>query len=127
VTAKKSSSKIALLNGTDGEEEMKTNAEPTPNPVTGQAPKILTVEQVAHLLQIPKSSIYEKTRVRLGAAPPLPCRRVGKYLRFFEAEVMAWLTALPQNCLVSRKRHGPETIRPRISQHERWRGQGRTK
>jgi excisionase family DNA binding protein len=105
VTAEKSSGKVALLNGTDGEKAMKTNAKPTPKPVAGQAPKILTVQQVADLLQIPKSSVYEKTRVRRGAAPPLPCRRVGKYLRFFEAEVMGWLTALPQNRLVSWKRH----------------------
>jgi predicted DNA-binding transcriptional regulator AlpA len=77
---------------------MKRNAQPTPNnPVTGQAPKILTVQQVAELLQVPPSSIYEKTRVRRGAAPPLPCRRVGKYLRFFESEILDWLVALPQN------------------------------
>jgi predicted DNA-binding transcriptional regulator AlpA len=81
---------------------MKRNAQPTPNPVTGQAPKILTVKQVGELLQIPPSSVYEKTRVRRGAAPPLPCRRVGKYLRFFEAEVLGWLVALPQNQLVRR-------------------------
>jgi predicted DNA-binding transcriptional regulator AlpA len=83
---------------------MKRNAQPTPNPVTGQAPKILTVAQVGELLQIPPSSVYEKTRVRRGAAPPLPCRRVGKYLRFFEAEVLTWLVALPQNQLVRRTR-----------------------
>lgn len=83
---------------------MKRNAQPTPNPLTGQAPKILTVKQVADLLQIPNSSVYEKTRARRGAALPLPCRRVGKYLRFFEAEVLEWLTALPQNNLVQRKR-----------------------
>ncbi len=83
---------------------MKRNHQPAPTPVTGQAPRILTVAQVAELLQIPKSSVYEKTRVRRSGVPPLPCRRVGKYLRFFEAEVMGWLTALPQNKLVQRKR-----------------------
>lgn len=79
-----------------------TNAQASP--ATGQAPRILTVKQVADLLQVPPSSIYEKTRKRRGAVPPLPCRRVGKYLRFFEAEVMEWLVALPQNKLVQRKR-----------------------
>jgi excisionase family DNA binding protein len=83
---------------------MKRSTEPTPNPVAGQAPRIMTVEQVAGLLQIPKSSVYEKTRVRRGGTPALPCRRVGKYLRFFDSEVMAWLTALPQNKSVQRKR-----------------------
>jgi excisionase family DNA binding protein len=81
---------------------MKRNIQPS-NTIIERAPRILTVEQVATLLQIPKSSIYEKTRSRRGEVPPLPCRRVGKYLRFFEAEVMSWLIALPQNNLVRRK------------------------
>jgi excisionase family DNA binding protein len=83
-----------------------SHAQPTPTShvVTGSAPKILTVTEVADLLQIPKSSVYEKTRVRRGAAPPLPCRRVGKYLRFFDTEVMEWLVGLPQNKLVRRTR-----------------------
>ena len=84
---------------------MKSKTQPTPNPVNiGQAPKILTVQQVADLLQIPKGSVYEKTRSRPNTTPSLPCRRVGKYLRFFESEVMGWLTTLPQNKLVRRKR-----------------------
>jgi hypothetical protein len=87
---------------------MKRNAHPTPTPITGHAPRILTVKQVGEMLQIPVSSVYEKTRVRRGAAPALPCRRVGKYLRFFDAEVMAWLVALPQNKSVQRKRRQPE-------------------
>jgi len=74
-----------------------------PAPPATEAQRILTVAQVAGLLQIPKSSVYEKTRVRRNGAPPLPCRRVGKYLRFFEAEVLAWLVGLPQNILVKRK------------------------
>ena len=84
---------------------MKHNAQQA-TAVTVQAPRILTVKQVADLLQIPNSSVYEKTRARCGAVPPLPCRRVGKYLRFFDTEVMAWLTALPQNNLVRRRRAG---------------------
>jgi len=85
--------------------ETRNSAQATPNPLAaGQAAIILTVEQVAALLQIPKSSVYEKCRTRRGAAPALPCRRVGKYLRFFDSEVMDWLTALPQNKLVQRKR-----------------------
>ncbi len=83
---------------------MKRNAQLAPDPVTGQAPKILTVQQVADLLQIPRSSVYEKTRSRSNSTPPLPCRRVGKYLRFFDVEVMEWLVGLPQNKLVQRKR-----------------------
>lgn len=80
------------------------HTQPTPIITAAQTMRILTVRQVAELLQIPVSSVYEKTRRRPNAAPPLPCRRVGKYLRFFEGEVMAWLTALPQNNFVQRKR-----------------------
>lgn len=82
---------------------MKTPHRITTEGEVGQ-PKIMTVAQVAEMLQIPRSSVYEKTRVRRGAAPPLPCRRVGKYLRFFDTEVMGWLVSLPQNKLVQRKR-----------------------
>jgi hypothetical protein len=78
---------------------------PQPNPGAQQAvPKIMTVADVSELLKIPPSSVYEKTRCRRGSVPPLPCRRVGKYLRFFDTEVMAWLVALPQNKMVQRKR-----------------------
>ena len=83
---------------------MKSKVQPSSNQVLGPTPRILTVQQVADLLQIPTSSVYEKTRVRRSGVPPLPCRRVGKYLRFFEAEVLAWLVALPPNKLVQRKR-----------------------
>jgi excisionase family DNA binding protein len=83
---------------------MKRNVQPTPSPVMGQALKIMTVAEVATLLQIPRSSVYEKTRRREGSNPPLPCRRVGKYLRFFESEVVGWLMGLPQNDLVKRHR-----------------------
>jgi predicted DNA-binding transcriptional regulator AlpA len=83
---------------------MRRATRPTPNPVAAQTPKILTVEQDSDLLQIPRSSVYERTRVRLGGTPALPCRRVGKYLRFFDSEVMDWLTALPQNKVMRRKR-----------------------
>lgn len=81
--------------------------QPVPSQATtepARPPKILTVAQVGTLLQIPTSSVYEKTRSRQGGTPPLPCRRVGKYLRFFEAEVLDWLTKLPQAERVRRAR-----------------------
>jgi predicted DNA-binding transcriptional regulator AlpA len=66
---------------------------------------ILTVEQVAARLQIPKSSVYEKTRFRGAQAsvPMLPHRRVGKYLRFVAAEVDAWFLALPASTNLKRR------------------------
>jgi len=79
---------------------MKNNAElkTTINP-GGAGPEILTVQETARLLKLPVSSIYEKSRKRSahGSTPPLPCRRVGKYLRFFKAEVLQWLENLPKN------------------------------
>lgn len=63
---------------------------PTPAPI-----KIWSVADVADFLKIPVGSIYEKTRARSDGRAPLPCRRVGKYLRFFEHEVVQWLAGLP--------------------------------
>ena len=80
------------------------NAQLTPNRLAGQAARILTVQQVADLLQIPKSSVYEKCRASHGNTPALPFRHVGRYLRFFEAEVLAWMNALPKNYVIRRKR-----------------------
>jgi predicted DNA-binding transcriptional regulator AlpA len=58
---------------------------------------LMSVQDVADFLQIPRTSVYERTRRRGAGSNPIPCRRVGKYLRFFRHEVEAWLVALPQN------------------------------
>lgn len=43
-------------------------------------PPILTIEQAADLLQIPRATIYDwRSRGLLGSC----CRKVGKHLRFF--------------------------------------------
>lgn len=66
------------------------------NPASSPADaEILTVPEVANLLKVPPSSIYEWTRFR-GTNRKLPHRKVGKYLRFIRSEVMAWLVGLPQ-------------------------------
>jgi predicted DNA-binding transcriptional regulator AlpA len=60
---------------------------------TGQ---ILSVQEVADRLGIPKSSVYERVRFRgANKGSPLPCRRVGKYLKFLASEVDAWFLGLP--------------------------------
>ena len=61
-------------------------------------PLVLTIAEVAERLKIPPSSVYEMTRFRSSQSgrPPLPCRRVGRYLRFIATEIDAWLLALPQ-------------------------------
>ena len=51
--------------------------------------EILTPEEVAELLRVPKSWVYEKTRDR--QRNPLPVFRIGRYLRFDRSEVIAWL------------------------------------
>ena len=52
--------------------------------------RLLTVDQVAEKLQVPKSWIYERTRHNA-----IPVRKVGKYLRFDEAEIDDWVKS---NC-----------------------------
>jgi excisionase family DNA binding protein len=59
--------------------------EPTPTPRS----TLLTVEEVAGLLKVPVSWVYERTRQR--GLNRLPGFRLGKYWRFREAEVFAWL------------------------------------
>ena len=51
--------------------------------------RLLTVEEVAELLRLPVSWVYERTRRR--AAERIPGFRLGKYWRFREADVLAWL------------------------------------
>ena len=69
-----------------------------PKPAVPAMPLVLTVAEVAERLKIPPSSVYEMTRFRSSQneSLPLPCRRVGRYLRFIAAEIDAWLLALPQ-------------------------------
>lgn len=54
---------------------------------------ILTPEQLAQRLQVKKSWIVEQTRNRAKArnTRPLPCIRLGKYLRFSWSQVSEWL------------------------------------
>jgi predicted DNA-binding transcriptional regulator AlpA len=58
--------------------------------------RVLTVEQVANLLQVSPSSIYEMTRYRgTRNTAPLSHKKVGRYLRFLSLEVEAWLLDQP--------------------------------
>jgi len=50
---------------------------------------LLSVEDVAEILNVPISWVYERTRRR--ELNRLPGFRLGKYWRFREAEVLAWL------------------------------------
>jgi excisionase family DNA binding protein len=62
-----------------------------PRPSTQSAPdgQLLTVEEVAELLNVPVSWVYCKTRHR--AINRIPGFRLGKYWRFRESDVLAWI------------------------------------
>jgi predicted DNA-binding transcriptional regulator AlpA len=54
---------------------------------------ILTPEQLAERLQVKRSWIFEQTRNRAKVrnSHPLPCIRLGKFLRFSWVAVSEWL------------------------------------
>jgi excisionase family DNA binding protein len=51
--------------------------------------KLLTIQQVAELLHVPVSWVYGRTRKRSIERPP--GIRLGKYWRFREEEIHAWV------------------------------------
>ena len=50
---------------------------------------LLTADQVAQLLAVPRSSVYEYARRR---ELPLPSITVGRHRRFFRSDVEVWLS-----------------------------------
>lgn len=50
---------------------------------------LLTIDEVAERLRVPKSWLYSKTRETGPDA--IPRLKVGKYLRFYFDEVMVWI------------------------------------
>jgi len=50
---------------------------------------LLTLEEMSDALKVPKSWLY--TRTRETGPGTIPRVRVGKYIRFVESDVMAWL------------------------------------
>ncbi len=59
-----------------------------------KAEDILTPEELAARLKVPDSWVYEKTRGR--CRNPIPCLRLGRYVRFDWTAVATWLT-IPQD------------------------------
>lgn len=51
--------------------------------------QLLTIEEVAELLNVPVSWVYGRTRRR--STDPIPGFRLGKYWRFRETDVLAWI------------------------------------
>lgn len=60
-----------------------------------QQPELLTVRQVAELLQVPASWVYGRMRKR--SLERLPAYRLGKYWRFNRDEVLAWIARHQSN------------------------------
>ncbi len=48
--------------------------------------KLIDVQEMARILNVPVSWLYERTRVGT-----IPCVRIGKYVRFDPEEVLAFL------------------------------------
>jgi excisionase family DNA binding protein len=66
-----------------------------------KAEDIITPEELAARLKVPDSWVYEKTRGR--CRNPIPCLRLGRYVRFDWTAVATWLTApAPQELRSSR-------------------------
>lgn len=63
--------------------------------------EILTVDEVAALLRMSKSQVYElaKTRTRSGdiRTNPLPVLRIGSSVRFRRADIEAWIDRLAKD------------------------------
>ena len=53
--------------------------------------ELLTVDELAEWLKVPKSWVYEHTRT--NCPDPLPSIRLGKYRRFIAADVRRYLQA----------------------------------
>jgi excisionase family DNA binding protein len=54
------------------------------------AEPLLTARQVADLLEVPQSSVYEYARRRHD---PLPAIRVGRHVRFHRLALERWISA----------------------------------
>ena len=67
--------------------------------------QVMTVADVASLLQKPVSAVRErcKTRAQRGVHP-LPFTKVGKSLRFDRVKVMRWLETMPERRRPRQKR-----------------------
>lgn len=59
------------------------------------ADKLLTVSEVAKMLSVPVSWVYERTRER--GLQRIPHVKLGKYLRFDASEIRNWVLRLQEN------------------------------
>jgi excisionase family DNA binding protein len=57
--------------------------------------QIMTVDEAATMLRVPKSWVYERTRRR--GAEQIPHIKLGKYLRFERASIRTWVESMREN------------------------------
>ncbi len=60
-----------------------------------ELPQIMTVDEAATMLRVPKSWVYERTRRR--GAEQIPHIKLGKYLRFERASIRTWVESMREN------------------------------
>jgi predicted DNA-binding transcriptional regulator AlpA len=53
--------------------------------------RLITADDVANKLGVKPSWVHERTRKRCPELERIPCIRLGKYVRFLEAEIDAWI------------------------------------
>ena len=73
-------------------ESLATHSAPRVSP---EPEALLTVHDVALMLKVPASWVYEHTRP--GCRDLLPHVKLGKYLRFFAADILDYLKAIRAN------------------------------
>ena len=57
--------------------------------------KLLTVAEVAEILSVPVSWVYDRTRAR--GLQRIPHVKLGKYLRFDASEIRNWIAQFQEN------------------------------
>jgi excisionase family DNA binding protein len=62
--------------------------EAPPAAVVSLSEPLLAAQEVATLLAVPRSSVYEYARRRHA---PLPSIRIGRHMRFYRSDVERWL------------------------------------
>ena len=86
------SQEFLVVNSSTKEPRPPQHAAPMCAATAGETPnqkRLMTVHEVADLLQVPVSWVYGRTRKR--SLERLPGYRLGKYWRFDRDEVLAWV------------------------------------
>ena len=85
-------------------------------PLVEPVPEILGPDDVAKLLGVNVAYVFEKTRSR--CANPLPSHSLGRYLRFFRHEVLAWVVDQPTQRQKRRYRLSPAARKALITRNK---------